>query len=342
MSYSNPASVGIIANPASGRDIRRLTAKATVFPTIEKANMIQRVLGALGAFGVGHVMMMPDMTGIAAAVERAIVAHRAEAHIPWPAVEFLNMDISESVTDTFNAVDLMVARGVAAIVVLGGDGTHRAVAMRCGDVPITTLSTGTNNAFPDLREATTAGFATGLLASGRVSRAEATLANKRLVVEACGRCEVALVDVCVTRHMHIASRAVWQPEALEELFVAFAEPDSVGLSSIAGLLQPVRRDEPHGLRVRFGRAGGSGVRRFVAPIAPGLLERVSVAKHGLMRPGERVRVVSGAGTVAVDGEREIEFGRGDTVEVMLDSNGPRTIDVARTLHIAATRGLLDV
>lgn len=110
--------------------------------------MIQRVLGALGAFGVGHVMMMPDMTGIAAAVERAIVAHRAEAHIPWPAVEFLNMDISESVTDTFNAVDLMVARGVAAIVVLGGDGTHRAVAMRCGDVPITTLSTGTNNAFP--------------------------------------------------------------------------------------------------------------------------------------------------------------------------------------------------
>ncbi|RXL61777.1 ATP-NAD kinase, partial [Citrobacter sp. AAK_AS5] len=79
-------------------------------------------------------------------------------------------------------------------------GTHRAVAMRCGDVPITTLSTGTNNAFPDLREATTAGFATGLLASGRVSRAEATLANKRIVVEACGRCEVALVDVCVTRH----------------------------------------------------------------------------------------------------------------------------------------------
>jgi len=94
--------------------------------------------------------------------------------------------------------------------------------------------------------------------------------------------------------------------------------------------------------VRFGRHDDAGVRRFVAPIAPGLLNRVSVARHGLLNPGERIRVVAGAGTVAVDGEREIEFGHDDQVEVVLDSDGPRTVDVARTLHIAATRGLLDV
>ena len=42
----------------------------------------------------------------------------------------------------------MKEKGVAAIVVLGGDGTHRAVVMACGDVPIAGISTGTNNACP--------------------------------------------------------------------------------------------------------------------------------------------------------------------------------------------------
>ena len=47
--------------------------------------------------------------------------------------------------------------GVRAIVVLGGDGTHRVVAKACGDVPLCAISTGTNNAFPELRETTVAG-----------------------------------------------------------------------------------------------------------------------------------------------------------------------------------------
>ncbi|MBK7662028.1 MAG: NAD(+)/NADH kinase [Sterolibacteriaceae bacterium] len=334
--------VGIIANPASGRDIRRLTAKASVFPTVEKANMIQRVLGALGATGIERVLMMPDMTGIAASVQRAIVAHRAEAHIHWPDVEFVDMDISESVDDTFNAVELMCRRGVAAIVVLGGDGTHRAVAMRCGNTPIATLSTGTNNAFPDLREATTAGFAAGLVASGRVAARDATRANKRLLVEAPGRHEVALVDVCVTRHLHVASRALWEADSLDELFVAFAEADSVGMSSIAGLLQPVPRSAPHGLHVKFADAGRPAVRRITAPIAPGLLARIQVAAFARIPAGETLAVSGGSGTVALDGEREIEFGSQDRLSVRLDLEGPRTIDVALTMGIAAQRGLLDI
>ena len=37
------AIVGVVANPLSGRDIRRLVTQASVFPTAEKANMIQRI-----------------------------------------------------------------------------------------------------------------------------------------------------------------------------------------------------------------------------------------------------------------------------------------------------------
>ena len=39
---SSTAALGIIANPASGRDIRRLTSRALVFPTVEKVNMIKK------------------------------------------------------------------------------------------------------------------------------------------------------------------------------------------------------------------------------------------------------------------------------------------------------------
>ena len=38
--------VGIVANPMSCRDIRRLVAKASVFPTADKTNMVQRMLTA--------------------------------------------------------------------------------------------------------------------------------------------------------------------------------------------------------------------------------------------------------------------------------------------------------
>ena len=53
------SSIGIIANPAAGRDIRRLVAQASVFPIAEKRNMITRIFSALGAVGVGTCYLIP-------------------------------------------------------------------------------------------------------------------------------------------------------------------------------------------------------------------------------------------------------------------------------------------
>ena len=58
---------GIVANPASGRDIRRLVAGASVFGNADKAGMVFRLLAGLGAAGVERVLMMP-------AGRRALVA----------------------------------------------------------------------------------------------------------------------------------------------------------------------------------------------------------------------------------------------------------------------------
>ena len=44
--------IGIVANPESGCDVRRLVSCASVFPTSEKMSMVVRVLAALGSLGV--------------------------------------------------------------------------------------------------------------------------------------------------------------------------------------------------------------------------------------------------------------------------------------------------
>ena len=48
--------VGVIANPMSGRDIRRLVASASVFPNAEKASTVVRLTAAAGALRVGRVL----------------------------------------------------------------------------------------------------------------------------------------------------------------------------------------------------------------------------------------------------------------------------------------------
>ncbi len=327
--------VGIVANPASGRDIRRLVARASVFQTAEKVNMVLRVAAALGALGVRTVLLMPDLGGIAAGVLRGA---EGQFGVALPELAFVDMPIEQGPTDSARATRMMVEAGAAAIVVLGGDGTHRVVAGACGDTPIATLSTGTNNTFPELREATLVGLATGLLASGRIGAREACRRNKQLVVQSASRREIALVDVAVSPIRHAGSRALWQADALSELFVAFAEADAIGLSSIAGLLEPVGRGDAHGLHVRVDPAQARF--RLTAPIAPGLLAELPIAGHARLEPGTPVAVALPAGTLALDGEREIEFGPADRPRVWLDAHGPRTVDVPTTLRLAAARGLL--
>jgi predicted polyphosphate/ATP-dependent NAD kinase len=154
-------SVGIIANPMSGRDIRRLVAHASVFPNIEKANMIERILAALGAVGIPDVLMSTDLGGISAAVLRGLTRRPRNAPA-WPGVEFLSdTKPTDSAEDSVNAARAMSAAGVSVVICLGGDGTARAVASGLGDTPMLALSTGTNNAFPVLREATVAGACGG-------------------------------------------------------------------------------------------------------------------------------------------------------------------------------------
>ena len=56
--------VGIIANPASGKDIRRLVAHGSVFDNNEKVNIVRRGLLVLDTMRVERVLIMPYRFGI--------------------------------------------------------------------------------------------------------------------------------------------------------------------------------------------------------------------------------------------------------------------------------------
>lgn len=346
--------VGIIANPVSARDIRRVVANASSLQLTDRVNIVLRALAALGACGVGRVRMMPDHEGLRALVARHLTRERAAARpgYQWPQLDWLDMPVTGRVDDTLRAARLLREAGAAAIIVLGGDGTHRAVVRECGQVPIAGLSTGTNNAYPELRESTLAGLAVGLYASGRIAPQVALADNKRLDValnagREDARHDIALVDVAIARERYIGAKALWRADSLAALYLAFAEPQALGLSSIGGLLAPVGRREPGGLCIELAPPADAPAAdasaplfHLRAPIAPGLLQPVPIHGWHTLADGQPARVRQSAGVVALDGEREIAFGANDQLTVTLRERAFRSVDIAACLRHAASDGLL--
>ena len=345
-----PPLVGVIANPVSARDIRRIVANASNLQLADRVNIVLRALGTLAATGVTRVLLMPDRAGIRAMLSRHLQREH-NLHHAFPQVDFLDMEPTSTVEDTFLAARLLREAKVAAIIVLGGDGTHRAVVRELIEggtgpttVPIAGLSTGTNNAFPELRESSVTGLAVGLYATGRLDADRALTTNKLLEVTIRGsdgeiRRDIALVDAAISTDRYLGARALWKPEGLHSVFLAFAEPHAIGLSSIGGLVHPVARDAPGGLRVRL--ASDPTRRRFgvLAPIAPGMAREISIEQFEPMPADHPFPVELNAGVVALDGERERAFDSGDRVTITLRENAFSTVDVARCMSIAATAGL---
>jgi predicted polyphosphate/ATP-dependent NAD kinase len=326
--------VGIVANPSSAHDIRRLVANGALVTTNDKVNMVKRVLAGLGSVGVSRALSMTDLGGISATLADLANGPASKA---WPTLDFVDQNLTQSAADTTTAVEAMVAAGVGAIVVLGGDGTNGVVADACGSVPIASISTGTNNAFARSAEPTVVGIAAGLVATGALDAHEVACRTKTLTVRSGERRHRALVDVAITAHDSVASGAVWDSSTVREVFLCFAEPHRIGLSSIGAHIRTVRREDPFGLYLRLGRPATAAVR---VPLGPGLVADVDLAEVGEFAIDVTMTVATPFGVVAVDGERAFRFGPRDTVTVTLSADGPRAIDVEGAMELASARGLL--
>ena len=330
--------VGIIANPVSARDIRRVIANATALQITDRANIVLRVLACLKACGIGDVVMMPENGGIRSHVKRGLDRSHNRGDTEFPNVTYIDMPITGTVDDSIRAAAAMRELNLSAIVVLGGDGTHRAVVSACGDIPIAGISTGTNNAFPEHREPTIVGLAVGLTVSGRIPRATAYSLNKRIVVSVNGLREIALVDAAIVTERYVGARALWRTETFRELYVTFADPEVIGMSAIAGLLEPVGRREAGGLAVELAPEGEAAL-TLLAPIAPGHIRPIGIRSWRRIKAASPIRPSTEAGSIALDGERELSFSERDTVTLTLEENAFRTIDVGACMIYAARQGL---
>ena len=327
---SMDATVGLIANPASGKDIRRLVAHGSVFDNNEKVNIVRRVLLGLEAAGVKEVLYMPDYFGI---VRRALNGVKLSLEL-----RPLDMAIRSSQDDSTEAARLLAEAGVACIVTLGGDGTNRAVAKGSVSVPFMPISTGTNNVFPFMVEGTLAGLAAGVIATGAVPMEETTFPTNRLDILFDGEArDMALVDIAVYDDAFVGSRAVWDMNKVREIFVAQAAPNNMGLSSIGGCLYCSQLDGHRGTHIRLASAGESQVLEVTAPVAPGLVRPVRVSSFRLLEVGDEVAIDLVPSVLALDGEREIEVGRKQKVSVRFSDQGPRVVDVNRALQAATRR-----
>jgi predicted polyphosphate/ATP-dependent NAD kinase len=320
--------VGIIANPASGKDIRRLVAHGSTFDNNEKINIVRRVLLGLDAVGVSRVWFMPDTYAI---VARAVAGVELRLE-PEP----LPMAVLNDPGDSYEAARRIVDLEAGAIVTLGGDGTNRVVAKGSGEVPLVPISTGTNNVFPRMVEGTLAGLAAGLIATGAVAAERGVRRLPRLDVVVDGQFrDLALIDVVTSGHAWVGARALWDPAHLREVVLSRVAAAEIGICGLGGLLFPECCGSARGVHIVIGR----GERTVVTPIAPGLIRRIPIEAASLIAPGETVAMDAAPGTVALDGEREFELlGREQSLTVTLNDDGPCVVDIDATLRAGAEAG----
>lgn len=329
------AIVGIIPNPASGKDIRRLVGHAMVVGNREKASIVRRMLIGLGAAGVEEIHIMPDTFGIGWQAVHDL--QRSHAGVV-SRVSFLDMEVTGSAFDTTRAARLLNQAGARCIITLGGDGTARLVAKGCGDTPILPVSTGTNNVLPQFIEGTTAGLAAGLFAQkGSSNLCDLCYRSKRLDILVNGEvADLALVDVAAIAARFIGSKAVWETGSLRQVAVTQASPASIGLSAIVGLVQPISVHEAYGLIVSTFEGGlGWKVR---APVGPGILAEIPIGDLKVLSPQIAHPIAAERPLVlALDGEREITLQLGDEAAITLCTDGPWIVQVERVLERAAQK-----
>lgn len=328
--------VGIIANPASGRDVRRFVAHSTVFDNHEKSAIVRRALLGLEAVGIKHVAYMPeDDYGI---VARAVGALRDQNACQGMRIEPLPMVVTHSGADSTRAAQLLVEMGATCIITLGGDGTNRAVARGCAEIPLVPISTGTNNVFPLVAEGTAAGMAAGLVAM-RYTGTGALRRTPYLQVIVNGvPTERALVDGVVSSMPFLGSRALWDISQVREVVLARVEPGAIGFSALGAALLDTIASEKAGAGMHI--VLGEGDHEVLVALASGQVQWVSIAHYRWLEPAEEVRLGQGTGTVALDGEREIELSATSVVDIRLLADGPFVVDVSAALREAALAGHL--
>ena len=326
------ASIGIIANPASGKDIRRLVSYATTIDNNEKVNICKRIVLAAQGLGVESAYFMPETFMIGYAVKDSLESDGVLSL----SLGVLDFEIEAAMEDTVRSARMLEELGVGCIVVLGGDGTSRAAAKGITKTPMLSISTGTNNVYPAMMEGTVAGMAAAAVAL-MDEPYSCCIHDKRITVRVNGEArDTALIDAVVSDDFYAGAKAIWDPERIRRIVVTRCHPATIGFSAVAGAYRIVEDTEDIGFAVELG-AQGEGV---LAPIAAGVLTPVHVSASRTLALGEEYRFTAESRCmIALDGEREVRGQPGDEVSMTVERDGPWRVLPRKALQRAAELGM---
>lgn len=335
MKPSRTNSIGIIANPASGKDIRRLVSYATVIDNYEKINIVKRIVLAAQGMGIKTIYYMPDTFQIGETVRYELEkegALKAELK-PVP------MDLNGVPEDTTIAAKKMEQMGVGAAVVMGGDGTSRAAAKGLDKMPILPVSTGTNNVYPTMIEGTIVGMAVAAVA--RLDDPY-EVCTKDKIIEIFVNDEftdIALIDAVLSSDIYVGTKAIWDTSKIKSIVVSRCHPASIGFSAIAGACTVIGAEDDAGYYMEFSQED-EVTEKVLAAIAAGVMESVSVSKRELLKINEPLNIdIEQRGIIAVDGEREITVRPGQKLTYKVTRNGPWRILPSEALELAQQYGM---
>ncbi len=323
--------LGLVVNPMSGRDVRRLAARATNMTHEAKRDIVARVAAGADAMGVEEIFITNEPFRISSmALEHMALTAR---------VRTVKHKLDNDARDTERTMQAFIEAGCTTFVSLGGDGTNRAIVRSAAalqkDIDLVPLSTGTNNVFPVLVEPTVAGVVAGLNALGRLDEATRIKARvKVLHVSHEGGTDVGLIDAVLLRRDHVGNFLPFDPERIELVMLSRAEPNSIGMSPIGGLIAPVYAEDDAGLLVSVG--GGQEV---VVPVSPGLFKPVKI-KDVTPLAFDVAVPFRGPGVIALDGDRDIKLKAGSNAAVTLRRDGPYVIDVEAAMRWAVAQGMM--
>lgn len=323
-------SVGFIANPVSGTDIRRLSSYASFVDNNQKAYILLKAIKSLEGIGIDKIILAQDFYGI---------AQRTLELIGKPNIDIEVIDIPPigGPEDTLMSTEYMVKMGVSCIVILGGDGTIRIASKASRDVPLIPISTGTNNVIPYFIDGSIAGFAAGVIALYPALSKQYLIRLKRLDIIVNGeRLDHALVDVGLTNYLFKGAKAILDIYMVSEAVVSIAKPTSIGIANIAAMIKPINPGDREALYFRISKESKGITRKAI--IAPGVVKPVRISDVKIYETGDIVMLGKGY-MISLDGERELEIDPSDDIAISINPEGPYIVDIEGLMH-AVARGIL--
>lgn len=330
------STIGIIANPASGKDIRRLVSHATVIDNNEKVNIVERIILGAQNFGVDKIYMMPDSYMMGYKVKDKLTLSE-ELKVD---IEVLDYKIKASPKDTERAAQLMEEMKLGCVVVLGGDGTNRLAAKYLKSVPLIGVSTGTNNAYPKMLEGTTVGIAAAVIASKGYDTNLSCRRDKIIeIYKNEGFTDICLMDAVLSNEQYIGSKAIWDMGNIKKIIVSNCHPASIGFSAIVGVNKCIFEEDDFGGCLDL----HENTNNFMAPVAAGKVAEIRSGELKIINMNDSVIwVAEYKGIIAADGEREITFNKGDKLEFRITRKGPIHVDVRKTMEKAVSEGFFKI